>query len=173
MQAGTVERVGEEIFAAIAASGTAGDDQLSSLHFLFDSHFAKALQIVDQGGVFCFVGASSGRRVYQVRGHSSEDYVVFPGHYCSCQVRACGSRAGGPPGLPVGPGAPLPSAATAACRLPAASLKPPAALHRLAAARGRLARRAERFAEVINQEQLTGEPCTALTAATARSCRCR
>ena len=119
MQAGTVERVGEEIFAAIAASGTAGDDQLSSLHFLFDSHFAKALQIVDQGGVFCFVGASSGRRVYQVRGHSSEDYVVFPGHYCSCQVRACGSMAVGPPGLPVGPGALLPSAAAAACRRPA------------------------------------------------------
>ena len=136
MQAGTVERVGEEIFAAIAASATASDEQLSSLHFLFDSHFAKALQIVDQGGVFCFVGAGSGRRVYQVRGHSSEDYVVFPGHYCSCQVRARGSSA-------VGPGR--------ACqrgqeprerrrrrrhrrRQPPTPPPPPASLHRLAAA---------------------------------------
>ncbi|KAI3431607.1 hypothetical protein D9Q98_004657 [Chlorella vulgaris] len=60
-----LESVASEILAAVAAAGSATDEQLSNLHFLYDSHFAKALQIVDQGGVWCFVGASSGRRVYQ------------------------------------------------------------------------------------------------------------
>jgi hypothetical protein len=83
-----LESVASEILAAVAAAGSATDEQLSNLHFLYDSHFAKALQIVDQGGVWCFVGASSGRRVYQVQGHSNEHYVVHPAHYCSCQVRA-------------------------------------------------------------------------------------
>ncbi|KAI3431608.1 hypothetical protein D9Q98_004657 [Chlorella vulgaris] len=81
-----LESVASEILAAVAAAGSATDEQLSNLHFLYDSHFAKALQIVDQGGVWCFVGASSGRRVYQVQGHSNEHYVVHPAHYCSCQA---------------------------------------------------------------------------------------
>ena len=37
-----------------------------SLNFLFEKHLSNALQIIDQGGVFCFVGERSGRRVYQV-----------------------------------------------------------------------------------------------------------
>lgn len=37
-----------------------------SLNFLFEKHLSNALQIIDQGGVFCFVGEKSGRRVYQV-----------------------------------------------------------------------------------------------------------
>lgn len=93
MQEVTVERLGEQLFQAVSTSGTLSDEHLSSLHFLYDSHFVKALQIVDQGGVWCFVGASSGRRVYQVHGQSAESYVVFPNHYCSCQVR--GRRQGG------------------------------------------------------------------------------
>ncbi len=87
MQAGNVEALGEDILQAIAQAGAATDEQLSSLHFLFDSHLVKALQIVDQGGVWAFVGASSGRRVYQVHGQSADSYIVFPAHYCSCQVR--------------------------------------------------------------------------------------
>ena len=56
-----------------------------SLHFLFDKHFAKAVQIVDHGGVFSYVGERSGRRVFQVQGHrSSERYTVVPRNYCSC-----------------------------------------------------------------------------------------
>lgn len=87
MQAGTIEALGADILHAIAQAGAATDEQLSSLHFLFDSHLVKALQIVDQGGVWTFVGASSGRRVYQVHGQSADSYIVFPTHYCSCQVR--------------------------------------------------------------------------------------
>ncbi|KAL4438696.1 hypothetical protein ABPG77_006300 [Micractinium sp. CCAP 211/92] len=86
MQAGNVEALGEDILQAIAQAGAATDEQLSSLHFLFDSHLVKALQIVDQGGVWAFVGASSGRRVYQVHGQSADSYIVFPAHYCSCQA---------------------------------------------------------------------------------------
>ena len=60
---------------------------LRSLHFLLEKHFAKAVQIVDQGGVFCFVGEQSGRKAYQVQGQSSSDrYTVYPWHYCSCQA---------------------------------------------------------------------------------------
>ena len=40
---------------------------LRSLAFLFDKHLSKALQIIDQGGVFCFTGERSGRRVYEVQ----------------------------------------------------------------------------------------------------------
>ncbi|PSC73313.1 zinc finger SWIM domain-containing 7 [Micractinium conductrix] len=86
MQRGSVELLGSELLASVAAAGSATDEQLSALHFLFDTHVAKALQIVDQGGVWCFVGAGSGRRVFKVQGQSAEAYVVFPGHYCSCQA---------------------------------------------------------------------------------------
>ncbi len=37
-----------------------------SLNILFERHLSNALQLIDQGGVFCFVGERSGRRVYQV-----------------------------------------------------------------------------------------------------------
>lgn len=57
-----------------------------SLHFLFDKHFAKAVQIVDHSGVFSFEGERSRRRVFQVQGHRQGDrYTVIPGHFCSCQ----------------------------------------------------------------------------------------
>ena len=56
-----------------------------SLHFLFDKHFSKAVQIVDQGGVFGFTGERSGRRVFQVKGRGSSDaYTVVPASYCAC-----------------------------------------------------------------------------------------
>lgn len=46
----------------------------------------KAASIVDQGGVVCYIGSASGRRVYQVQGHRlREHYTVFPDNYCSCQ----------------------------------------------------------------------------------------
>ncbi|GAB4814867.1 hypothetical protein N2152v2_001913 [Parachlorella kessleri] len=57
-----------------------------SLNILFERHLSNALQLIDQGGVFCFVGERSGRRVYQVQGQrSNERYTVFPAHFCSCQ----------------------------------------------------------------------------------------
>lgn len=56
-----------------------------SLKLLFDKHALKATSIVDSGGVSCFVGQKTGRKVYQVKGHKSGDtYTVFPDHYCSC-----------------------------------------------------------------------------------------
>jgi predicted nucleic acid-binding Zn finger protein len=70
----------------LVASGTPTDEQLSSLHFIYGTNLAKALQIVDQGGVACYVGAGSGRRVYLVHGHAAEHYLVHPDHYCSCQA---------------------------------------------------------------------------------------
>ena len=82
----SLTRLGEEVLASIAAAGAASDEHLSALHFLFDKHLTKALQIVDQGGVFCFVGEPSGRRAWQVQGQASEAYAVHPGHYCSCQA---------------------------------------------------------------------------------------
>jgi predicted nucleic acid-binding Zn finger protein len=52
---------------------------------LFGGHFDKATQIVDQGGVFAFIGRESQRKVYQVQGNKKkEKYTVFPRHYCSC-----------------------------------------------------------------------------------------
>lgn len=46
-----------------------------SLHVLFDKNLSKALQIVDKGGVFCFQGASSGRKVYHVR--EADEYILW------------------------------------------------------------------------------------------------
>lgn len=96
MQGVTVERLGAQLFEAVRASGSVTDEHLAALHFLYDTHLIKALQIVDQGGVWCFQGADSGRRVFQVHGQSAENYVVFSDHYCSCQVRR--GRAAGSPG---------------------------------------------------------------------------
>lgn len=90
MQAGTVEALGLQLLSAVRTSGTPTDEQLSSLHFIYGTNLAKALQIVDQGGVACYVGAGSGRRVYLVHGHAAEHYLVHPDHYCSCQVRRQG-----------------------------------------------------------------------------------
>jgi predicted nucleic acid-binding Zn finger protein len=55
------------------------------LDLLFGGHFDKATQIVDQGGVFAFIGRESQRKVFQVQGHKNKgNYTVFPRHYCSC-----------------------------------------------------------------------------------------
>lgn len=88
-----VDAVGTSLLASIAQSGgTLTDADLSALHFLYDSHLAKALQIIDQGGVQVLTAAGSGRKLHTVAGQSAETYVVHPGHYCSCQVRR-GNRA--------------------------------------------------------------------------------
>lgn len=97
MQAGTVEAVGAQLLSAVRTSGALTDEQLSSLHFIYGTNLAKALQIVDQGGVACYVGAGSGRRVFLVHGHAAEHYLVHPDHYCSCQVRRQGRGRGGCP----------------------------------------------------------------------------
>ncbi|KXZ41933.1 hypothetical protein GPECTOR_240g575 [Gonium pectorale] len=53
---------------------------------LFGKNFAKALEVVDGGGILCYEGEASGRRVYKVPGRRpSDQYIVFPTHYCSCQ----------------------------------------------------------------------------------------
>eukprot|EP00803_Ostreobium_quekettii_P006175 evm.model.scf_450.6 EVM.evm.TU.scf_450.6 scf_450:67200-68896(+) len=62
-------------------------DGSRSLNVLFQRNLARALEIVDAGGVECFVGRNSKRRVFQVRGKSAADcYTVFPSHYCSCHA---------------------------------------------------------------------------------------
>ncbi|KAI8103805.1 hypothetical protein M9435_006332 [Picochlorum sp. BPE23] len=77
--------VGKRIFDDIAKERKVSDLHLASLKLLFDKHALKATSIVDSGGVSCFVGQKTGRKVYQVKGHKSGDtYTVFPDHYCSC-----------------------------------------------------------------------------------------
>ncbi|GLC41546.1 hypothetical protein PLESTB_000703400 [Pleodorina starrii] len=62
------------------------DETLASLHMLYGKNFAKALEVVDSGGIVCFVGERTGRTVYKVPGSRPPDqYLVFPSHYCSCQ----------------------------------------------------------------------------------------
>lgn len=59
---------------------------ICSLKLLFGKHFQKATSVIDQNGVTGLIGKETDRRLYQVKGHRSQDsYVVFPGHYCSCQ----------------------------------------------------------------------------------------
>ena len=73
-------------FLMMVSLFSVGDEHLSALHLLFDKHFEKACQLVDQGSVYTFVGERSGRRAYQVRGHSSTgSYLVVPRQFCSCQ----------------------------------------------------------------------------------------
>ncbi|GFR52481.1 hypothetical protein Agub_g15051 [Astrephomene gubernaculifera] len=53
---------------------------------LYGKNFAKALEVVDGGGIVCYVGEETGRKVYKVPGKRPADqYIVFPAHYCSCQ----------------------------------------------------------------------------------------
>jgi predicted nucleic acid-binding Zn finger protein len=64
---------------------TGVDYHLLSLHHLLGKNFSNALKIVDDGGVSNFTATDSGRTMFMVRG-KSEQYTVFPEHYCSCQA---------------------------------------------------------------------------------------
>lgn len=46
-----------------------------SLHLLFGKNFAKALEVVDGGGIVCFVGEHTGRRVYKVGAASCDQQL--------------------------------------------------------------------------------------------------
>lgn len=48
------------------SSGSLAETLRRSLHLLFDKNFVKGLQIVDKGGVTCFVADLSRRQVFQV-----------------------------------------------------------------------------------------------------------
>ncbi|GLI67401.1 hypothetical protein VaNZ11_011590 [Volvox africanus] len=62
------------------------DETLASLHMLYGKNFTKALEVVDNGGIMCFVGERTGRTLYKVPGRRPADqYLVFPAHFCSCQ----------------------------------------------------------------------------------------
>eukprot|EP00249_Psilotum_nudum_P033936 c51982_g1_i1 orf=12-494(-) len=63
------------------------DEQLSSLHFLFNKNLERAMAILDQRGVERIVAEPSHRVVFQVAGESksSDRYLCFPRHFCSCQ----------------------------------------------------------------------------------------
>lgn len=77
---------GKRIFKDILEQRKVSDLHLASLKILFGKHVQKAASIVDQGGVVCYIGSTSGRRVYQVQGRRlREHYTVFPDNYCSCQ----------------------------------------------------------------------------------------
>ncbi|GIL55133.1 hypothetical protein Vafri_10745 [Volvox africanus] len=53
---------------------------------LYGKNFTKALEVVDNGGIMCFVGERTGRTLYKVPGRRPADqYLVFPAHFCSCQ----------------------------------------------------------------------------------------
>ena len=56
------------------------------MYLLFDKHFEKACQLIDQGGVDLYIGRGSDRKVYQVKGNiGSGTYLVIPNSFCSCQ----------------------------------------------------------------------------------------
>ncbi|KAK9803872.1 hypothetical protein WJX72_001088 [[Myrmecia] bisecta] len=84
----SVARVADSVFSQLqSAAPDVVDSHLSSLNFLFDKNCGRALQIVDQGGVKCFIAQDSRRKVFQVQGKTAADqYIVFPEHYCSCQA---------------------------------------------------------------------------------------
>mmetsp|Transcript_37991 Transcript_37991/g.90245 ORF Transcript_37991/g.90245 Transcript_37991/m.90245 type:complete len:154 (-) Transcript_37991:302-763(-) len=63
------------------------EDDYLSLHCLFERTLAKALKLVDEGSVECLVGQFSRRRIFRVQGRSATDqYLVLPSRYCSCQA---------------------------------------------------------------------------------------
>lgn len=91
MRVPSVSSVAEAVFDEIESCGAGPcqmtDKQLSSLYFLFHRNLARALEIIDSGGVQCFIGRTSRRRVFLVQGKSASDhYIVFPQHYCSCHA---------------------------------------------------------------------------------------
>lgn len=85
----SISRVFESLLSqslGVEASGI-NDAVLSSYNFLLDKNLPRALQIIDSGGVRCLQAEKSKRTVFQVRGKSASDnYLVFPEHYCSCQA---------------------------------------------------------------------------------------
>lgn len=87
-----ISRVTDELFQEIERSSEAGtptitSDQLSRLNFLFDKNLSRALQVLEKGHVKCYTAERSQRKVFQVQGsRPSDQYTVFPRHYCSCQA---------------------------------------------------------------------------------------
>ncbi|KAH9563212.1 hypothetical protein CY35_05G113100 [Sphagnum magellanicum] len=83
-----VEAAMRAILAAVEASATVTDEQLSMLNFLFEKNLERALRILDQGGVQRVTSEPSHRTMFQVIGESKSAapcYLCFPDHYCSCQ----------------------------------------------------------------------------------------
>lgn len=81
--------VADAIFTDIrhARPAAVSDKQWLSLELLFGSTLDKAVQIVDQDAIACFVGQPSQRRLCVVKGRTGGDsYIVFPAHYCSCKA---------------------------------------------------------------------------------------
>merc|ERR1719359_1498111 len=63
------------------------------MSFLFESNWARALEIVDAGLVRRVVAQDSGREVFQVgsasggrRRTSPRNHTVFPEHFCTCHA---------------------------------------------------------------------------------------
>mmetsp|Transcript_49036 Transcript_49036/g.157016 ORF Transcript_49036/g.157016 Transcript_49036/m.157016 type:complete len:146 (+) Transcript_49036:157-594(+) len=70
-----------------SAPSQVSNHHLRALHFLFEKNFAKALEIVDSGGVRQIRGERSGREFFQVQGkRKGESYFCFPLTYCSCHA---------------------------------------------------------------------------------------
>ncbi|KAF6252332.1 hypothetical protein COO60DRAFT_1704350 [Scenedesmus sp. NREL 46B-D3] len=55
------------------------------LSLLLGRNWQKALQVVDQNEVECYIGENSRRHIFQVRGKSGV-YITFAKTYCSCQA---------------------------------------------------------------------------------------
>lgn len=88
----SISTVGDACFAelqqflAANPSSEIPEDILASLHLLYGKNLAKALEVVDGGGIVCYEGARTRRRVFRVPARKPADaYTVFPSHYCSCQ----------------------------------------------------------------------------------------
>ncbi|PNH08548.1 Zinc finger SWIM domain-containing protein 7 [Tetrabaena socialis] len=92
---GCVVRAGDACFAELQelvalnpnnANIEIPDETLAGLYLIFGKNFAKAVEVVDGGGIVCYIGEQTGRRLFKVPGsHAPDFYIVFPAHYCSCQ----------------------------------------------------------------------------------------
>ena len=77
--------------AGCVARGADGGDSMS---FLFESNWARALELVDGGHVKRIVAQDSGRELFQVGsasgsragGRLPRSHLVFPEHFCTCHA---------------------------------------------------------------------------------------
>lgn len=75
----------EELTTHIENQGQLTIEQMSKMSLLLGRNWQKALQVVDQNEVECYIGESSRRHIFQVRGKSGV-YITFAKTYCSCQA---------------------------------------------------------------------------------------
>ena len=64
----SIDRTGQACFLELESMGELSDELLASFHHLYGKNWVKALEILDEGGIVCYVGEHSQRKVFQVGG---------------------------------------------------------------------------------------------------------